>query len=376
MGALDLVGIATNYYKADLGLSSSQAGFIPGLVSVWFLLISIPAGRLMHTLGKRFTVLCALMILCPSLVAAIFCKSYWSMLAAMAMMGIGSTILVVSLNPLVASLVSGKELAASLTAGQCFKATAALTAPLIASLGIIISGSPIAWRAVFVVFFVVTLAAALLLSSSGRTEAATDTGTSPTSLRECLSLLKKPAILAAFIAVLCHVGSDVGITIAVPQLFAGRLALPLQDATMSVTVYFICRLAGALAGVYLLRIMSGRNALLSGVALLIAGIALACFAHSAWSLYLAVALMGLGNANICALIISEALLALPEAQNTTSAVITMGLAGGALFPLLMGFASDLFGLAGPLVIITACVVFVGIYALRLSSQTGKVSQKP
>ena len=365
MGALDLVGIATNYYKADLGLTDSQAGFIPGLVSVWFLLISIPAGRLMHTLGKRFTVLCALMILCPSLVAAIFCKSYWSMLAAMAMMGIGSTILVVSLNPLVASLVSGKELAASLTAGQCFKATAALAAPLIASLGITISGSSIAWRAVFAVFFVVTLAAALLQSSSGRTEATTDTGTSPTSLRECIYLLGKPAILAAFVAVLCHVGSDVGITIALPQLFADRLAMPLQDATLSVTVYFICRFAGALAGVYLLRIISRRNALLSGVALLIAGIALACFAQSAWSLYLAVALMGLGNANICALIISEALLALPEAQNTTSAVITMGLAGGALFPLLMGFASDCLGLAGPLVIITACVVFVGIYSLRL-----------
>ena len=373
MGALDLVGLATNYFKADMALSNSQAGFIPGLVSVWFLLVSIPAGRMMHFLGKRVTVLSALLIICPSLIIAFFCKAYWSMLAAMAMMGVGCTILVVSLNPLVASLVSGQHLASTLTAGQCAKAIAALAAPLIASLGITISGSSIAWRAVFAVFFVVTLAAALLLSSSGRTEAATDTGTSPTSLRECLSLLKQPAILAAFIAVLCHVGSDVGITIAVPQLFAGRLALPLQNATLSVTVYFICRLAGALAGVYLLRIISRRNALLAGVSLLIAGIALASFAQSAWSLYLAVALMGLGNANICALIISEALLALPEAQNTTSAVITMGLAGGALFPLLMGFASDLFGLAGPLVIITACVVFVGIYALRLSSQTGKVS---
>jgi len=102
------------------------------------------------------------------------------------------------------------------------------------------------------------------------------------------------------------------------------------------------------------------------VMLLLAGIAIACCAQSQWSLYLAVAIVGLGNANICALIISEALLAAPEEQNTTSAVITMGLAGGALFPLLMGFASDLFGLAGPLIIITACVVFVGIYSLRLS----------
>lgn len=368
MGALDLVGLATNYFKADLCLTDSQAGFIPGLVSVWFLLISIPAGRIMHSFGKRNTVLFALIILCPSLIAAIFCKAYWTMLVSMAMMGIGSTILVVSLNPLVASLVSGKDLASSLTAGQCFKATAALTAPLIAALGVKYAVPMCGWRVVFAVFFLVTLVAALMLSAAGRntSDEAADSSTSPTSLSQCLALLKKPAILAAFIAVLCHVGSDVGITIATPQLFAQRLALPLQDAALSVTVYFIYRLAGALIGIYLLKRISSRNALLLGVMILLAGIAIACCAQSQWSLYLAVAIVGLGNANICALIISEALLAAPEEQNTTSAVITMGLAGGALFPLLMGFASDLFGLAGPLIIITACVVFVGIYSLRLS----------
>ena len=72
MGALDLVGLATNYFKADMALSNSQAGFIPGLVSVWFLLISIPAGRMMHFLGKRATVLSALLVICPSLIIAFF----------------------------------------------------------------------------------------------------------------------------------------------------------------------------------------------------------------------------------------------------------------------------------------------------------------
>lgn len=369
MGALDLVGLATNYFKTELALSNSQAGFIPGLVSVWFLLISIPAGRMMHFLGKRATVLSALLIICPSLIIAFFCKAYWSMLAAMAMMGIGSTILVVSLNPLVAALVSGKHLASTLTAGQCAKAFAALAAPAIAALGVRYIAPEGGWRIVFAVFLVMSILATLLMSSLGKSDPETiDAGTSPTSMRQCLALLRKPAILAAFLAVLCHVGSDVGITVALPQLFQKRLALPLQDATLSVTVYYVARLAGALAGILVLRKISIKSGIVAGVALLICGLALAGLARTSWALYTAAALLGLGNANICALIISEALLAVPQEQNTTSAVLTMGFAGGALFPLIMGFAGDRFGISGAVSVIAICIIGVLVYTLTIKTK--------
>lgn len=373
MGALDLVGLATNYFKADMALSNSQAGFIPGLVSVWFLLFSIPAGRMMHFLGKRATVLSALLVICPSLIIAFFCKAYWSMLAAMAMMGIGCTILVVSLNPLIASLVSGRHLASTLTAGQCVKAFAALAAPAIAAFGVRHIAPEGGWRIVFAVFLVMSILAALLMSSFGKSDPETiDAGTSPTSMRQCLALLRKQAILAAFLAMLCHVGSDVGITVALPQLFQKRLALPLQEATLSVTVYYIARLAGALAGILVLRKISIKSGLIAGVALLICGLALAGLARTSVTLYTAVALLGLGNANICALIISEALLAVPEEQNTTSATLTMGFAGGALFPLLMGFASDLLGIAGAIAVIAICIIGVLIYSMTIKSSKQRI----
>ncbi len=38
MGFVDLVGIASNYVKADLGLSDSQANIFPSLVFFWFLI--------------------------------------------------------------------------------------------------------------------------------------------------------------------------------------------------------------------------------------------------------------------------------------------------------------------------------------------------
>ena len=36
MGFVDLVGIASNYVKADLNLSDSQANIFPSLVFFWF----------------------------------------------------------------------------------------------------------------------------------------------------------------------------------------------------------------------------------------------------------------------------------------------------------------------------------------------------
>ena len=57
MGFVDLVGIASNYVKADLGLSDTQANIFPSLVFFWFLIFSVPTGILMTKIGRKKTVL-------------------------------------------------------------------------------------------------------------------------------------------------------------------------------------------------------------------------------------------------------------------------------------------------------------------------------
>lgn len=44
MGFCDVVGISTSYVQQDFGLSETLAGFIPSMVFIWFLLLSIPGG--------------------------------------------------------------------------------------------------------------------------------------------------------------------------------------------------------------------------------------------------------------------------------------------------------------------------------------------
>jgi hypothetical protein len=70
------------------------------------------------------------------------------------------------------------------------------------------------------------------------------------------------------------------------------------------------------------------------------------FGTSKAMLYLAIALVGFGNSNIFSMVFAQALTAVPEKQNEVSGLMIMGLFGGTVFPLLMGFASDAVGQAG------------------------------
>ena len=62
MGFVDLVGIATNYVKADFALSDTMANLFPSMVFFWFLVLSVPTGMLMNKIGRRKTVVISLAV--------------------------------------------------------------------------------------------------------------------------------------------------------------------------------------------------------------------------------------------------------------------------------------------------------------------------
>ena len=126
MGFVDLVGIASNYVKADLGLTDSQANIFPSLVFFWFLIFSVPTGMLMSRIGQKKTVLLSLIVTFASLLLPVFGDSYALMLISFSLLGIGNALMQTSLNPLLSNIVRGDRLASSLTFGQFVKAIAPL----------------------------------------------------------------------------------------------------------------------------------------------------------------------------------------------------------------------------------------------------------
>ena len=78
-------------------------------------------------------------------------------------------------------------------------------------------------------------------------------------------------------------------------------------------------------------------------------------------LYAAIALVGYGNSNIFSIVFSQALISVPEHKNEVSGLMVMGLFGGTVFPLLMGFASDAIGQVGAVAVMAAGVVYLFTY---------------
>ena len=83
-------------------------------------------------------------------------------------------------------------------------------------------------------------------------------------------------------------------------------------------------------------------------------------------IYVMIAMIGYGNSNIFSIIFSQALMHEPEQQNEVSGLMIMGLFGGTIFPLLMGFASDLAGTVGAVLVMAAGAVYLTFFTLKIS----------
>lgn len=364
MGFVDLVGTASNYVQKDLGLSDSQANVFPSLVFFWFLIFSVPTGILMNRIGRKKTVLISLLITAVSLVVPVFGDGYYTMLIAFSMLGIGNAVMQTSLNPLVSNLINPDRLASTLNFGQFVKAIASFLAPIIAAWGATtyLPTFGLGWRVLFVIYAIICVFSVSALAATPIREEKADKAS---GVLECLRLLGRPFILLCFIGIMCHVGIDVGTNTTAPKIIMERLNLPLEDAGFATSVYFIFRTAGCFIGAFLLRSMSPKLFFGISVAMMLVAMAMLSVCDSLGAIYVALGLVGFGNSNVFSIIFSQALTAAPQEKNEVSGLMIMGLFGGTIFPLAMGFAADAMGQVGAVAVMAAGVAYLILYTLKI-----------
>ena len=364
MGFVDMVGIASNYVKADLGINDATANMFPSLVFFWFLLFSVPTGMLMNKIGKKRTVLLSLLVTIVSLVLPLFGESFGLMLVTFSLLGIGNTLMQTSLNPLVSVVIKG-NLAATLTFGQFVKAIASFLAPYIAMWGAMgaLTSFGYGWRVLFPIYMIIGMAAAAFLSVTSIPEDE-ETGKA-SSLADSVKLLGKPIVLLSFIGIMCHVGVDVGTNTTAPKILMERLGWTLNDAAFATSLYFIFRTVGCLTGSFFLRVMKARTFFVISVSMMALSMVGMFVGTNQTLLYAAIALVGYGNSNVFSIVFSQALLSVPESKNEVSGLMIMGLFGGTVFPLLMGFASDAVGQVGAVAVMAVGVAYLFTYVNKV-----------
>lgn len=364
MGFVDLVGIASNYVKEDLQLTDSVANVFPSLVFFWFLIFSVPTGILMNKIGRKKTVLLSLIVTLVSLALPILGENFGIMFISFSLLGIGNALMQTSLNPLISTVIKGGHLASTLTFGQFVKAIASFLAPYLAMWGAmgILPSLGLGWRALFVIYLVMGIFATLLLAGTPIEEEPVGQASSVSS---CLRLLGKPVVLLSFIGIMCHVGIDVGTNTTAPKILMERLGYSLNEAAFATSLYFIFRTLGCLTGSLFLRLLRTRTFFIISVVMMALSMAGLLFGHSQTVLYASIALVGYGNSNVFSMIFSQALTDMPEQKNEVSGLMIMGLFGGTVFPLLMGFASDAVGQMGAVAVMAVGVIYLFSYIGKL-----------
>ena len=383
MGFVDLVGAVSNNMQEDFGLSDSAANFFPSLVFFWFLIFSVPTGMLMNKIGRKKTVLISIIITTLAVFMPLFDSfmptkesQLWLMYVSFSLLGIGNAVMQTSINPLVTMIVKG-HLASTLTFGQFVKAIASFIAPLIAAWGATTTAPllGLSWRILFLLFFLVGMIATLSLAFTHIEEEPGDEKAS--GFVDCLKMLGSPLILLSFIGIMCHVGIDVGTNAVAPKILLERLGEPgdsLSKFEYATSLYFAFRTLGCFTGSFIMRKLNIRTFFAIIVVMMSLSMIGFVFGTEQWELWAAIALVGYGNSNVFSIVFSQAMLSEPEKKNEVSGLMIMGLFGGTVFPLLMGFASDAAKAAGAMYPQVWAAVVMAIGVVYLLSYIPRVKQ--
>jgi fucose permease len=363
MGYCDLIGVASNYVKQDFNLSDTSANFYSTMLFLWFLILSVPTGIIMNRIGKKNTVLISMFITLLGLIFPYILYTQIGMVIAFSLIGIGNTLIQVSLNPLVAGMVEPKKQASVLTLGQFIKAIASFLAPIIATQAFMHFGD---WKLLFVTFAIVDALTIVGLATTKVQEEEKLDGRCTTIL-QCLKLLGNSTIVFLFVGILMHVGIDVGINITAPKLLQEKTGMTLANAAYATSVYFLLRTIGCFAGSFIMSRFSPAKFYIISVLLILIGILGLLFTKEALLIYLCVGLIGIGNSNIFSVLFSSALRYEPGRNDEVSGLMIMGISGGAVIPVVMGVSSDSTGgQIGAVIVLLVCVVYLVLLAVRIS----------
>lgn len=345
MGFVDVVGITTNYVQHDFQLPDSVANMLPMAVFLWFFICSVPTAMLMNRIGKKHTVLLSMFLTLVAMLIPMISYNYPMMLLAFAMLGISNTILQVSLNPLAAITVRKEMLTSILTWGQFIKAISSFLGPIIAGAAAIYTGQ---WKQIFSIYALITLLSLLwtLLSVPNMKEEK-----QKVDMKGTLSLFKDPFILSLFGGIIVVVGIDVGLNTLIPRILIEKTGVALEQAGLGSSLYFVAKTAGTFIGALLLAKWSAKQFFkISMVIGLISLGALILTQHSI-ALYALIMVVGMSYANVFSIIFSYALQYKPERNNDISALMIMGVSGGALIPPIMGLVSEVSTQSASLVVL-------------------------
>ncbi len=353
MSFVDLVGIGVDRAKADFQLSDTLAQLIPSAAFLWFFLLSVPVGIFQDRNGKKLTLNIGMALSALGMIIPFIFYSFPLLLVGFAFLGIGNTIIQVSANPLLVSVVPAGRASSAMSFSQFIKSIGSMIGAPLAGLMAAQFGD---WKLILIIFGAVSLLSVLWLGSVKIEEA--DMKSTPATMGSSFKLLGNGFILSMVISIFLVVGIDVGVNSTSGQFLMKKVGMEQALAESGRSIYFFGKMLGTFAGAMLLTWFASRKFLLwTSVLTLIAILAL-IFNPVPFAALVIIFLIGLFAANIFPLVFSITVEAYSERANEISGLMMMAISGGALIPFLTGWLTDAFSITVGMFVLVACAVYI------------------
>ena len=369
-------------------LSYAQAMLVQSAFFAAYFVVSIPAAAIVQRIGYMRTAVTGLVTMavgCLLFIPASSSGMFATFLLALFVLASGITIVQVVANPLISMLGKPQTAHSRLTFAQAFNSLGTTVFPYVGAILILgslatidpstLSGAALdAFREEetrVVVHTYIGLAIALVLLAGAvwiNRGKLTETPAPSASILGAFDLLRQPRFARGALCIFLYVGAEVAIgSIIVNYLMeADVLGLGAEAAGKHVPLYWGGAMVGRFIGAALLRMFSPGKVLACAAAMTILLLLISANTTgevSGWSLLA----IGLFNSIMFPTIFSLACEGLGSRAAEGSGVICVAIVGGAVVPLLMGFAADAAGLKLALAVPAVCyavILYFGLYARK------------
>lgn len=359
MGFIDMIGLVTNNVRTDFNMSDGLVNTISLSCYLWFLLLSIPVGMALTKWGRKKMIIVSLAVHVVALILPYLLYSFASVLVAFSLIGIGNTVLQVAMNPLVTDVVNADRVTSTISFGQATKAIGSIVAPLIAMWTAVSLGH---WQLMFPIYAGLSLVGLIWLLLTPIEEQPREQKS--VHLKDTLVLLKDRYILSFFLGIVVLVAADVAVNMTLPRLMTDQFGLTAEKANLCNSLYFLARTIAAFAGGALLLKVNDSKFFAAGCWTAMLGLVLLAVLGRVGLVpaLIAVCIFGAGYANLFGIVFSFAMRRAPDKANEVSALLIVGLVGGAVLPPVLGWIRDI---SGSQIAAVAAIAVVWIYMLWL-----------
>ena len=377
--------ILVPHLKAVFALNYGQSLLIQFVFYLGYLLMSLPAARLLERIGYKSSIVAGLMGMAASallFVPAAACASFGVFLLALFLLASAITLLQVAANPYVAVIGPAGSASSRLNLVQAFNSAGTTVAPIFG--GILILGRSTAGtagpgdvaltsaqqaadaRAVelpYVLIAVVLIALALLVWRVRMPDIAAENRRAAREERKRQSLWHHPNLVFGVPAIFIYLIAEIGIGstlvnfISLPQIGAMSHA----DAARYLALFWGGAMVGRFLGALIMRRVSGEHVLAAvsvGALVLTLTAVLSTGPLAMWCLIA----VGLCHAVMFPTIFTLGIRGLGALTEEGSGLLIMAIAGGALAAL-QGVIADRVGLQLSYLLPAACYVYVLFYAV-------------